>query len=168
MVEKLQQKISALEDENKELRQSTEKCFTETEKLESWEKALVDDLFSLLQKSSNEVKQLQEYFNQKKTALQKTQAEKSKILSELVDLHGNYNSVSDKLEKNNRKFWCTLLISISLEKSLKIYDDSFHKKTRQLDLNPTIEFTNITWCVNGLTSVEMDDVSKLSTRFQWK
>ena len=93
MVKKLQEKVSILEEENGELRKITKQCCEETEKLESWEKELYEDLFSLLQHTQNEVKQLQDDFSSKKSALQRTQAEKGKILSELVDLHRNYNTV---------------------------------------------------------------------------
>ena len=94
VMEKVQEKISGLEQENKELRRSMEKCFSETEKLESWEKALMDDLFCLLRQSSSEVKQLRDELSNKKAALHKTQTDKANILAELVDLHRNYNSVS--------------------------------------------------------------------------
>ena len=94
VMEKVQEKISGLEQENKELRRSREKCFSETEKLESWEKALMDDLFCLLRQSSSEVKQLRDELSNKKAALHKTQTDKANILAELVDLHRNYNSVS--------------------------------------------------------------------------
>ncbi|XP_075248780.1 uncharacterized protein LOC142341595 isoform X2 [Convolutriloba macropyga] len=87
IIEELQTKVKNLEQENKQLKETTSQCIKQAETLESKETLLVEEIHSILTHTQQDFQNVSLELNKSSQDLQRQEEEKGRILRELVDAH---------------------------------------------------------------------------------
>ena len=83
-----------LEQENKQLKETTSQCIKQAETLESKETLLVEEIHSILTQTQQDFQNVSLELNKSSQDLQRQEEEKGRILRELVDAHRKNKDVS--------------------------------------------------------------------------
>ena len=83
-----------LEQENKQLKETTSQCIKQAETLESKETLLVEEIHSILTHTQQDFQNVSLELNKSSQDLQRQEEEKGRILRELVDAHRKNKDVS--------------------------------------------------------------------------